>query len=146
MSAYVTSVSNLSNLTNLGRLNLVVNHLTSLNLTGCGNLIEISLQNNQLTSLDLSDSPNLTSINIGNNPNLNTITLPTLLFCIYFSAFGGSLPTTAINNIFTNLSDQGITGGYAFMDGGSNGIPNGVGLSAALYLQGDLGWTVTYNS
>ena len=146
MATYVTSVNNLSNLPNLGILNLVVKHITSIDLSGCANLDQFFIQNNQLTSIDFSDCPNLSQINVGNNPNLASITLPTLSFCIYFSAFGGSLPTSVVNSIFVNLANQGTTGGYAFLSGGSNGVPDGAGLSAALYLQGDAGWTVDYNT
>ena len=146
MATYVTTVNNLSNLPNLGILNLVVNHITSIDLSGCANLTDFSILNNQLTSIDLSDSPLLTSINVGSNPNLASVTLPTLSFCAYFSAFGGSLPTSVVNSIFVNLANQGTTGGFVELAGGSNGIPDGAGLSAALYLQGDAGWSVSYNT
>lgn len=146
MAAYVTSVTGLSNLPNLEIINFVANHLTSLDLSGCTNLADISLQNNQFTSLDASGCPNITSLNVGNNPDLASLTLPTFSFCTYFSAYGAALSTTTINNIFINLANQGTTGGYAFLDGGTNGVPDGAGLSAALYLSGDIGWSVTYNT
>ena len=146
MATYVTSVNNLSNLPNLGRLNLVVNHITNINLTGCSNLNQLYLTNNQLTSLDISDCSNLSQFNVGNNPNLTNITIPNLSFCIYFSAFGDSLPTEEIDDILITLANNSQTGGYAFLDGNLNGIPTISGINAANYLTGDAGWVVTYNT
>ena len=146
MATYVTSVNNLSNLPNLGILNLVVNHITNIDLTGCSNLNQLYLTNNQLTSLDISDCSNLSQINVGNNPNITTINLPVLYFCIYFSVFGGSLTTEVVDKILVALANQGVTGGYCFLDGNLNAIPTDSGINAANYLTGDAGWVVTYNT
>lgn len=146
MSTYVTSVNNLSNLPYLGSLNLVVNHITSIDVLGCENLTQFYITNNHLTSLDISNNNSLSEINIGNNPNITNLYFGSLPFCIYFSAYGCSLPTEIIDDILVKLSNNSNSGGYCFLDGGSNGVPTSTGISAANYLTGDAGWTVTYNT
>lgn len=146
MATYVTSVNNLSNLPNLEILNLVVNHITSIDLSGCSNLSQFYITNNQLTTLDLSDNNSLSEINVGNNPNIASINFSTLPFCIYFSAYGGSLPSGVIDDILVTLSNNSNSGGYCFLDGGSNGIPTITGINAANFLTNDAGWYVTYNT
>ena len=146
MATYVNSVNNLSNLPNLGILNLVVNHITKIDLTGCLNLNQLNLNNNQLTSLDISNCSNLSQIAVQNNPEITTIDLPNLYFCIFFTASGGSLKSEVVDNILISLANQGITGGYCFLDGNLNGIPSDSGINAANYLTGDAGWVVTYNT
>lgn len=145
MATYVTSVNNLSNLPNLGTVNFVVNHITSIDLSGCPNLYQLYITNNQLTFLDLSNNNSLGEINVGNNPNITSINFSTLPFCIYFSAYGCSLPSEIIDNILVTLANNSNSGGYCFLDGGTNGVPTSTGISAANYLTGDAGWSVTYN-
>ena len=146
MATYVTSVNGLSNFPNLTSLNLVVNQLTEVDLTGLPNLVQLYLSSNNIASVDLSNCPLLTQVNLQNNPSLNITAVPALGSCLYFSGYNCSISTTIVDIILLNLSNNGISGGAAFLDGGSNGIPTGTGISAALYLTGDAGWSVTYNT
>ena len=127
-------------------MNLVVNQLTSLDLTGCSNLYSLYLGDNNISSLDLSPCSNIGTVSIQYNPSLNITAIPALSFCIFFSTINCALSSGIIDDILLALSNSGNSGGNAYFSGGTNGIPGPTGISAAAYLTGDAGWTVYYNT
>ncbi len=145
------------------------NTLTSVNLSGCTDLQELRLDDSDfsvgipslagLTSLslidfdqcsisgvvDLSGLPALADLDFGGNTALTSIIIADAQPIIDFDADTCALTETAVDDILVVLSNNGESGGFVDVSGGTNAIPSATGLAAKLVLEGN-GWTVNVNS
>lgn len=132
---------------NLERIQFIVNRVTAFDLSGASSLTTLYLSSNtpSLTVIDLSPCPLLTFVSISANPNLTTVINTNGYSSVSFmTAAGCALPSEVVDEILIALNANGISGGYCFLDGGTNGTPSVDGLSAASDLASK-GWSVTYN-
>lgn len=145
------------------------NTLTSVNLSGCTDLLELRLDGSDfsggipslvgLTSLslidfdqcsisgvvDLTSLPVLANLDFSGNTSLTSIIIADTQPISNFYASNCALTETAVDDILVALSNNGITGGDVFLNGGTNAIPSATGLAAKLVLEAD-NWGVTVNS
>ena len=145
--------------------------LTSINLSGCTALEDLRLDDSDfsagfpdlsgLTSLafmDIDQSGITGSVDISNLPALegadfNGNTGLTELIISSSQPIGDgrellaydcALTETAVDNILIALSENGVTGGYADLSGGTSAIPSATGIAAKAVLEGN-GWSVNVN-
>lgn len=145
------------------------NSLTSVNLSGCTGLLELRLDDSNfsggipnltgLTSLsvidfdqsnisgvlDFSSYPALYSIDVFGNAGITSVIIADTQPINFFNASDCSLTETAVDDILVVLNNNGLSGGVAYLDGGTNAIPSATGLAAVATLQAN-GWTVQVNS
>lgn len=143
--------------------------LTSVNVSGSTSVIELRLDDSDfsagipnistLTSLeliDLDDSgisgildfsgfPSLRNIDVSSNAGITSVVIADTQPINGFSANNCALTETAVDDILVVLSNNGQSGGFAYLDGGTNAIPSVAGLAAKAVLEGN-SWTVTVNS
>jgi hypothetical protein len=149
---------------NLGVLDCGLNNLTGLNLTGLdrmqtliisGNtglgsleylpetLSTLELNDCNFTSLDVSTLTGLLDISMNNNVNLVSINIGNSIE--KFNAINCALLSPAIDTIFININDGGGSNGEINVNGGTNGIPTALSLTARTELSGR-GWVLNFNS
>lgn len=143
------------------------NSLTSVNLTGCTSLEQLRLDDSDfsagipdltgLTSLqwldmdqcnisgavDISMLSALTGFDLSGNTGLTSVVLPESNIDDV-NLFNCALTETAVNNVLQWLDGSGVTNGNVYLDGGTNAIPTGNGLTAKNNLLGK-GWIVNVN-
>jgi hypothetical protein len=109
------------------------NSLTSLDVSGLTALTSLFCQNNSLTSLDVSGLTALTSLNCNGN-SLTSLRAVGLTGVTYYGStvsytspyYGGvmaannSLDANALNQLYTDLADNTVAGGYALVFVGGN--------------------------
>ena len=122
-SNFSAGIPNLTGLTNLFWLDM-----DQCGITGTVDLSMLSA----LTGFDLSGNTGLTSVQLPES-NLNDVNL-----------FDCALTETAVNNILQWLDGSGVENGSVYLDGGTNAIPTGDGLTAKDNLLGK-GWNVSVN-
>jgi hypothetical protein len=99
-------------------------------------------------SLNLSGFPALKGFDLNGNTGLTSVTISSSQPLgggreIYFD--GCALTETAVDNILVALSENGITGGYVDLSGGTNAIPGATG-DSALEVLGENGWNWDVNT
>jgi hypothetical protein len=146
--------------------------LTSINLTGCTNIQNLYLDDSNfseegissvaglsdLTScgyidlrrseiagtVDLSTLSNLTSLIISDNNVENLILSDALAPIDYIQASDNALILSSVNDILIKLDEGGALNGEVVLQGGTNSGPSGLGVDAAVNLDGK-GWTISTN-
>jgi hypothetical protein len=99
-------------------------------------------------SLDLSGFSALQGFDLNGNTGLTSVTISSSQPLgdgreIYLD--GCALTETAVDNILVALSENGITGGYVDLSGGTNAIPGATG-DSALEVLGENGWSWNVNT
>lgn len=144
------------------------NSLTSVNLSGSTAILELRLDDSNFSAgipnisalsslqiidldgsnisgiLDFSGFPALLDIDVSSNAELTSVIISDTQPITGLSANNCALTETAIDDILVVLSNNGQPNGFAYLDGGTNAIPSGIGLAAKVILQ-ENGWTVTIN-
>ncbi len=116
----ITSVSGLNNMPALNYLQININNLSALDVSGNPAMATVVAFSNSLTAFDISSNPNIITLNL----------------------FGSQLPVSDINNILINLDSFGLLNGFVRLDGQTPAAPpSGAGAVAKTSLQGK-GWTV----
>jgi Leucine-rich repeat (LRR) protein len=145
--AQITRIYNLKAIPNITDLNLSLNLLTSIDLSGLNSLTSLGLTDNLLTSIDVSGLSNLTSLNVNVN-SLTSLDITNLSSLIGLGASNNQLTSQAVDDILVNLDDFGLSGSYsvnlAGIPGTGNAIPGAAGFAAKTSLEGK-GWTVAIN-
>jgi hypothetical protein len=120
-------------------------NLTYVNVQGCTQLIDTELFGANFQVLNLSGCTSLEFAFVNDNLNLDTVVIDDCPNIIELDVFNASLTTTNVDYIINTLNDNGLSGGYLALDGGSNGAPSIASASALANLTGPLGWTVNTN-
>ena len=123
-SDFSAGLPNISALTNLYWLDVDQCNLPSLNLSGFSNLFLV----------DAWDNENMTTINITGCSNLVELYIDSC-----------ALTQQSIDHVLAELDDQGNTGGYLDINGGTNAYPSPAGMVSLANLQGK-GWSIYYNA
>jgi len=142
----VIRILGLHNFPNLENLDLIINNLDAIDLTGLTNLTSLYLQQNNIASLDLSPCPNLTEVRFSDNPNLNVTGLPvSLTNCGYINGFDCYIDGTVIDDILILLAGTtSVNNGFLNL-AGTNGLASQNGIDAGNSLVNGKSWTVFYN-
>lgn len=143
----LTDAPNLTGLTALESLGLGSNGLTTApDLTGLTALTVLYLSENALTTApDLTGLTALAELNLGGNALTTAPDLTGLTALETLQLNDNALPTAEVNSVLTQLDALGATDGFVDLSGGTNGIPDGDGLTAISNLEGK-NWTVTVNT
>ena len=111
------------------------------NLTGLDSLEYIDMDQCGITgNVDLSMLPALTGFDLSGNPGLTSVTIfEQVLNDVNIR--NAALTEASVNDILGWLDGGGETGGTVRLEGGTNAVPTGDGLTAVTNLQGK-GWNV----
>lgn len=146
------------------------NSLTSINLTGCVNIETLYLDDSDFSTgginsvlglsdlalcevidldqcglsgtVDLSTFPNLQSVDVNGNIGISNLILSDAFAPInYLNANDNALTLSSVNDILVKLDEGGAVSGEVNMQDGTNASPSGLGVDAAVNLDGK-GWII----
>jgi hypothetical protein len=113
------------------------------------NLIQLDIDNSSLSGIiDISYFPNLERCDLSGNTGITAVTIsrsqPIGDNERSLDLYGCSLTQAAVDFILVELSLNGISDGYVYLDGEGNAIPSATGLAAKTVLE-SRGWNVNIN-
>lgn len=115
------------------------------NISGITSLEHIDVDQCNISGvLDLSAFTSLYYIDVFGNTGLTSLIISDTQPISDLYASGCALTQTVVDNILDTLANNGVTGGYVDLSGGTNAIPGSTGLAAKTILQ-ENGWTVDVN-
>jgi hypothetical protein len=146
--------------------------LTSVNLLGCTGLTELRIDGSDFSAglpdfrdlqnliqldidgsglsgiIDVSYFPNLERCDLSSNTGITAVTIsrsqPIGDNEHSLDLYGCSLTQEAVDFVLVELSLNGISNGYVYLDGEGNAVPSETGLAAKEVLEGN-GWNVDVN-
>ena len=135
------NVNGLASLRQLFALNS--SNLTYVNLQDCIDLETVELNDCNFQTIDFSGCTLLDTIDVFDNPNLNTLVIDSGCPNIqYIDASNAAI--TNVDDILIALDNNGLSGGFVDLSGGSSDTPGVPGLAAKANLVSN-GWTVLNN-
>lgn len=143
----VDDITGIYGLTSLTALNLYANNLITYTLDSLSLQQFIIYDSVSLTNLTLGNVPNLTTFHASSCVNLTDLNIQNgnLNNCISFRANDCAIAAQGqVDEILTQLDQNGLTGGTVDLSDGTNVAPGVAGLTAAANLIAK-GWTVTTN-
>jgi hypothetical protein len=141
--------------TSISSLDISTNpNLWGLRAESCANLTAIDVTNNpKLTSLDLFLTP-ITTLDLSNNPvlqhldvqgcSLSALDISNNPLIDDLDASYNSLSQSAVDNIFINLDNGGLSNGIADLGGTGNAAPSAASSTARFNLS-TKGWSINHN-